>query len=126
MILILCNDAIMTPAEIAGICGKQKWVPVMAYRPKGDADHPPILIAFEHQELAYRFAKRNVSSKDRKKGWLRGAVQVGDATVAWIKAKGWQIDMKTWPDLMVDNPKWDISVEVVDVQEELEVNVIRG
>jgi hypothetical protein len=123
MIAILCTDGVLKLSDIYAECKKQKWVPILVYRKKNAVklekkemtghiqpdDQTPIVIAFENDSIAKKFAKRNTP-----KGWLRGAVLLADEDVENIKAQGWKIEIFTWPRKL--NPEdVEIGFEVINL-----------
>lgn len=109
MIAILCTDGAMSLADVQREC-KNKWVPVLVYRKK---DNPPTVITFNTEEAAKRFAKRNI-----RKGWLLGAVYLGDEGIEYIKNQGWNIELMDWPKRMDSLPGIELGYEVVDFETE--------
>jgi len=111
MIAILCTDGVMQLSDIYNECQKNKWVPVLVYR-KGD-DPTPIVVTFNSEDTAKRFAQRNI-----RKGWLLGAVYLGDEGVEYIKSRGWRIETMDWPRRLSD---FELGYEVVDFATKPEV-----
>jgi len=107
MIAILCSDGAMKLSDIYTECHQKKWVPVLVYRKKDDLT--PIVITCNSEDTARRFAQRNM-----QKGWLLGAVYLGDEGVAYIKSKGWGIEEINYPRKMNERQDIELSYEVVD------------
>lgn len=119
MICILFTDGVLKLHEIDE-CKKEKWVPLCVYREKS-TDGVPTVIGFDNQEIAKKFAKRNLP-----KDWLRGCVELVEEDVAWIKDKGWKIEVFTFPKLMKNHSLYEISFEVVELSGEPELHYQRG
>jgi len=111
MIAILCTDGGMQLSDIYNECQKNKWVPVLVYRKENDLT--PIVVTFNNEDTAKRFAKRNI-----RKGWLLGAVYLGDEGIAYIKSKGWHFEIMDWPRRLSD---FELGYEVVDLLTKPEV-----
>lgn len=109
MIAILCTDGAMQLRDIHNECQPNKWVPILVYR-KQDDPTPTVLVC-ETEDMAKRFAKRNI-----QKGWLLGAVYLGEEGLAYIKAKGWRTELIDWPRKMTSLPGITLDYEVVDFQ----------
>lgn len=109
MIAILCTDGVMQLPDICSECQPNKWVPVLVYR-KQDDPTPTVLVC-ETEDMAKRFAQRNI-----QKGWLLGAVYLGEEGLAYIKAKGWKTERIDWPRRMTSLPGIKLDYEVVDFQ----------
>lgn len=126
MYATLYNDAQINVAEIHRECGHERWVPLLVYRPKGDPDGPPRLIVFENKDVAYRFAKRNITTKMEKEGWLRGSVFLTQEDIEAIKARGWVLDIFQWPRQIIGNKDLLVSFEVHEFAGQVEVRNIHG
>lgn len=107
----------LNPAELKYECEVDGWVPVLAYRPKGQPNAAPKVIMFDTAGMAHKFVKRNISRSDMKNGVLRGTVSLSDKTLAWATEQGWDFDNKTWPHKMVDDPQWELFSVIVYYQE---------
>lgn len=121
MICILFTDGVLKLHEIADECKKGKWVPVCVYREKSVVDGIPTVIGFNDQETAKKFAKRNLP-----KEWLRGGVELTKQDMQWIKDKGWNIEVFTFPKLMTSHPLYEISFEVIELSDEPDLRYQRG
>jgi hypothetical protein len=121
MICILFTDGVMNQHDIVSECKTQKWVPICVYREKSVVDAVPTVIGFNDQEMAKKFAKRNLP-----KDWVRGGVKLADEDVKWIKDKGWNIEIFTFPKLMNSHPVYEISFEVLEFSEEPDLRYQRG
>ena len=107
MIAILCTDGVIRVPDICNECQPNKWVPVLVYRRQGDPT--PTVLVCDTEDMAKRFSKRNI-----QKGWLLGAVYLGDEGLAYIKEKGWKIETIDWPRKMTSLPGIELGYEVVD------------
>lgn len=87
MIAILCTDGAMDLRDILRESAN-KWVPILVYLDKGET----VVVTFDNEDTAKRFAKRNI-----KKGWLLGAVYLGDDGVQYVNSQGWKIEVLDWP-----------------------------
>jgi len=88
MIAILCTDGAMELTDICSECKNNKWVPILVYY----KDSVPTVVTFSNEDTAKRFAQRNL-----RKGWLLGAVYLGDEGIEFIKSRGWNIEVMNWP-----------------------------
>lgn len=118
MIAILCTDGAMKLPDIVSECQPNKWVPILVYRKKDDPT--PVVIACHNEELAKRFAQRNI-----RKGWLLGAVYLGEEGLAYIKERGWKIETIDWPRRMDSLPGVELGYEVVDFATSPEIYTAR-
>jgi len=121
MICILFTDGILKLHEIAKECKKDKWVPVCVYREKLVVDGVPTVIGFNSQEIAKKFAKRNLP-----KEWLRGSIRLTEESITWIKNKGWKIEFFTYPKLITSHPLYEISFEIIELGNEPDLYCQRG
>lgn len=94
-------------SDIRSECQPNKWVPILVYRKQGDPT--PTVLVCETEDMARRFAKRNI-----QKGWLLGAVYLGEEGIAYIKSRGWKMELIDWPRKMTSLPGIELGYEVID------------
>ena len=115
-IAILHTDGVLKYEEIADGCRREKWIPLLVYRPRGKLNEPPTVIIFETQDIARRFTLRNTP-----KGHLRGGINLTPQDMDWIKKQGWKVEFLNWPRLMTNLPDIELGFEVLEFQQIPEV-----
>lgn len=109
MYAIVCTQGDMTLGEVKRECVGGKWVPVLFYY----EDETPIFPVFPSQDMAKRFAQRNVP-----KAWLTGCVNLDEDDVNAIRGKG-VVVLMGYPKRIVAK----YSVEVIEYHPDKDVEV---
>jgi hypothetical protein len=117
MICVVYTDGLLKVREIAKECKKQKWIPICVYREKSAVNKVPTVIIFHNQSIAKQFAKRNLP-----KEWPLATIQMHQNDLAFIKSKGWNFEVFSFPRLMTTHPLYEISFEIIELADEPDLN----
>lgn len=106
---LLYSDGALTHADIRQVVDEQ-WLPVAALRDRSAPDAPGRVLLFYDRDVAYKFARRNLKDKD----WLKGAIDLPAADVAWVAGK-FPTEVLTFPQLYTAHPQYELGYEVIDL-----------
>jgi 3-polyprenyl-4-hydroxybenzoate decarboxylase len=76
MIAVIYTDGQLDLKAIAEECQANKWVPVLATKPKTDPDATGTVLLFHRVEDAQKFIVMNILSDPDKKDWLFGIIDL--------------------------------------------------
>lgn len=121
MFAVLCSDGVIKPEDIVGQIREEQWVPLAVTKPRNDPDGKPTLLLFNEMLVAKKFAIRNFP-----KEWMVSTVTLADDDLQWIKDRGWNIEMVSYPRLMNSHPDYKLTYEVLEFSSKPDVGVVRG
>lgn len=117
---VFCTMGELNLKDILAECQSQGWVPVLIVRTKENV----LIPCFPNQELAIKFAKRNLPKTQL---WGTTLLTAEDMIVIkkdWVEKRGWKIEHLDHPRLMKNLGSLD--VEVYEFQDKPDVYGVWG
>jgi hypothetical protein len=104
----------MTFHQVKTECGEDAWVPLVVYHFEFEGKTNTILPLFASEAICHKWCKRNLP-----KDWgLFGGTYLTNEDVPTIEAKGWNVRMFEWPNLVKDLVRFEVvPIELNDKPE---------
>lgn len=120
MFAVICSDGAIKPEDIAGQLREEQWVPLAVLKPRADPSGTPTLLLFNSAKDAHKFSLKNFPED-----WFISIVELADDDHQWIKDRGWNVEVQSYPRTRNNHAEHLLTYEVLEFKTKPDV-MIRG
>ena len=117
---VIFNDGNLKFEDFKNECQNDSWVPLTILREKETGQiHVPM---FKRPEIAHKFMCRNFN----RRKVVTGILVLVDKDVQAMESSGWKIMWLSWPNKFVNHKKFELDVEIFELDEKPDMVGYRG